>query len=281
MRVTRPVLVLSVFAFAFVSSAAQQSPGVSSPQAIQLLQRALQALTKGAPLQDVTLTGTARRIAGSDDETGQATLTATPTGSRMDLNLPSGKRTEISSTAASQPAGTWSDPDGVTHKVAYHNLFTEQAWFFPAFAIGRGVSASTHLATYIGQETKDSQTVEHFTITQQSQGPNEVRSLVDRLSQTNLYLDSTTLLPAAMTFNIHPDNNALLDIPIEIHFSDYRAVNGVEVPFHVQKFLNNGLVLDLQFQNAALNSGHPDPVADDIGTRELRASLRPAARSAQ
>jgi len=45
---------------------------------------------------------------------------------------------------------------------------------------------------------------------------------VQRLSQTDLYLDSTTLLPAAMTFNIHPDDNALLDIPIEIHFSEYR-----------------------------------------------------------
>src|SRR5712672_2312349 len=86
-----------------LASAAQQAPSVSSPQAIQLLQGALKALTKGAPLQDVTLTGTARRIAGSDDETGQATLTATPTGSRIDLNLPSGKRSEISNTAAPQP----------------------------------------------------------------------------------------------------------------------------------------------------------------------------------
>ncbi len=71
----------------------------------------------------------------------------------------------------------------------------------------------------------------------------------------DFFLDSTTFLPAVTTFNIHPDNNALLDIPIEVRFSDYRAVNGVQVPFHVQKFLNNGLILDLQFQTAALNTG--------------------------
>ncbi len=75
------------------------------------------------------------------------------------------------------------------------------------------------------------------------------------LSQMDFFLDSTTFLPAAVTFNIHPDNNALLDIPIEVRFSDYRAVKGVQVPFHIQKFLNNGLILDLQFTTAVLNAG--------------------------
>ena len=68
-------------------------------------------------------------------------------------------------------------------------------------------------------------------------------------------LDSTTFLPDAITFNIHPDNNALLDIPVEIDFSDYRPVSGTQVPFRIQKFLNNSLFLDFQVQNAAINSG--------------------------
>jgi hypothetical protein len=75
------------------------------------------------------------------------------------------------------------------------------------------------------------------------------------LSKMDFFLDPTTFLPAAVTFNIHPDNDAGLDIPIEVRFSDYRAVNGVQVPFHVQKFLNNSLVLDLQFATAVLNTG--------------------------
>lgn len=62
-------------------------------------------------------------------------------------------------------------------------------------------------------------------------------------------------LPAAITYNIHPDNNALLDIPVEIDFSDYRLVSGVQIPFHIQKCLNNSLLLDFQVQNAAINSG--------------------------
>ena len=56
-------------------------------------------------------------------------------------------------------------------------------------------------------------------------------------------------------FNTHPDNDMGLDIPVRIAFSDYRTVNGFQVPFRVQKFLNNTLTLDLQFQSATLNSG--------------------------
>lgn len=52
----------------------------------------------------------------------------------------------------------------------------------------------------------------------------------------------------------------MLDIPTEIHFSDYRTVNGVPIPFHVQKYVNNSLTLDLQFQTAVLNNNLPASV---------------------
>jgi hypothetical protein len=220
------------------------------------LQRALGALTKGAPLQDITLTGTVRRIAGSDNDTGTAVLKALASGaSRMELSLSSGPRSEIQNTSGASPAGTWSGPDGVAHPISFHNLLTETAWFFPAFPITHGLSAG-YVASYVGNEMRNEQAVEHLTISQTStlQTPPGAPTMA-HLSQMDFFLDSTTFLPAAVTFNIHPDDNALLDIPIEIRFSDYRTVNGVQVPFHVQKFLNNGLVLDLQFETAVLNTG--------------------------
>jgi hypothetical protein len=71
----------------------------------------------------------------------------------------------------------------------------------------------------------------------------------------DLYLDSSTFLPVSITFSIHPDNNALLDVPVEVHFSDYRKVSGVQVAFHVQKFISNQLTLDVSFQTVSLNTG--------------------------
>ena len=78
---------------------------------------------------------------------------------------------------------------------------------------------------------------------------------MQRLSQMDIFLDSSTLLPVALAFNQHPDKDAGLDIPAEIRFLDYRAVNGVQVPFHIQGYLNNSLILDIQLQAATLNSG--------------------------
>ncbi len=58
----------------------------------------------------------------------------------------------------------------------------------------------------------------------------------------------------ALIYNIHPDNNALIDLPAEIRFSDFRAVSGAQVPFHIEKLLNNVLFFDLQISTAIVDS---------------------------
>jgi hypothetical protein len=86
-------------------------------------------------------------------------------------------------------------------------------------------------------------------------GPQYLLSAVQHLTHIDIYLDITTLLPVSLSFDTHLGNNFSVDIPIEIQFSGYQAVNGVQIPFHLQKYQNNGLVLDLQFNSATLNSG--------------------------
>src|SRR2546423_167898 len=153
----------------------------------------------------------------------------------------------------------------------------DPSWF-PAFSISRALSSGLpagagFASAYVGQETRESQSVHHLQIWQLSAIPTPSGTpTFQHLTQVDLYLDATTLLPAALTFNTHPDNNMLLDIPVEIRFSDYRPVSGnsatvgaglspstspssPQIPFHIQKFLNNSLLLDLQFQTATLNSG--------------------------
>jgi hypothetical protein len=256
MRVARLLLFVSISFLLSISLVAQQT-ATSSTQALLFLQRSAAALSGGQTLTDVTLSGSARRIAGSDDESGTVTLKAiSGDAGRIDLSLPSGQRTETLNNTTAPPTGYWSGPDNVSHPIAYHNLLTDSAWFFPVFAIANRLSTTGYVATYIGQETRNGQAVQHVSVSQSSsfQTPPGVVSL-PRLSQVDFFLDSTTLLPAAITFNIHPDNNALLDIPIEVRFRDYRAVGGSQVPYRVQKYLNNGLALDFQVQAVTLNSG--------------------------
>ena len=65
MRLATLAFVLSLFAL--FSSAAQKSI-VPSSQALSILQRALAALSPNITTQDITLSGSAHYIAGSDDE---------------------------------------------------------------------------------------------------------------------------------------------------------------------------------------------------------------------
>jgi hypothetical protein len=234
---------------------AGQSTQASAPNATALLQSSLLALSGGHPLTDVTLSGTAQRIAGSDDESGTVVIKALAgIGSRMDLTFPSGARSEIRNTSAG-PAGSWSGPDGVAHAMAYHNLLTDPAWS-PALAIAAALSAPNAIITFIGTETRNEQSVIHISASQQFPNASTDGSvLMQHLTKTEIFLDPGTSLPVSILFNTHADTNALLDIPIEIQFSSYTAVGGAEIPFRVQRFLDNSLTLDLQFSSATLNSG--------------------------
>ncbi len=283
MRPFRPWLLLFLCFVCSASLSAQSTSSsapaaTSDPQAVALLQSALSALTGTASVSDVTLTGTAQRIVGSDDETGTASLEATSVGdSLMNLSFPSGNRSEIrnhaglplpgslplgipaAATQAVQPIGAWSGPDGVLHGMANHNAMTDAAWFFPAATLTRILSSQSYVFSYVGPETLNGRSVTHVQVSQplpaSAKAPQRTATLMQHLSQMDLYLDPATLLPVGLAFNVHPDNNALIDIPIEILFSGYQTVNGVQVPFQVQRYLNSGLVLDLQFSSASLNSG--------------------------
>jgi hypothetical protein len=256
MRLVRVLVCAFLILHSPVFSAAQQAPPANSAQAAALLQGSLSALTGGQQLTDVTLTASARRIAGSDDESGTATLKAIAAGaSSMNLSLSAGARSEIFNASATPPTGSWSGPDAIAHPMAYHNMLTGPFWFFPAFALASSSSAPAAQVSYIGPETHNGQAVQHLTITQSLPASVNGDPSYTHLTQLDFFLDSTTFLPAALAFTIHPDNNELLDIPVEIRFTGYTAVNGAQIPFHVQKFINNSLTLDLQLQNASLNTG--------------------------
>jgi hypothetical protein len=228
-----------------------QGPPASDPQAAALASQAIAALTGGTSINDVTLTGAVIYSAG-DDETGSATLTALGASeSRMDLALQSGARTEIRDAQTGTTLGKWVVQSGASGKFAFHNCQTDAVWFFPALtSLGGG---SNVVFSYIGQESRNGVNVQHIQsyIYQPSQGPQSVQ----QLSEMDFYLDATTVLPIAITFNAHPDTDASSDVPIEIDFSNYQVVNGVLVPMHIQKFLQGTLAIDLMVGTAAFNTG--------------------------
>ena len=257
MRPPKGLLRLLVATLALVcllnkSSLAQTTP-TASTQAATTLRTAIAALSGTANVSDVTLTGSAEWIAGSDDETGTVTYKTSIGADHLALSLSNGQRNEIRS--ATGPTGSWSGSDGVSHPIAYHNLLTDPGWFPLFLLVGLNTSSSTVL-TFVGTEMHNGVSALHLSAFQQldSAFGGDV-AIQKHLTQVHIFLDPLSLLPIAYVFNIHPDKNALLDIPVEVRYSNYQVIGGAQIPLHIQKYINNVLNLDLNLQNASLNTG--------------------------
>ena len=243
---------------------ATSSPTIQQdPQAISLLQQSLVAMTKGNVITDATLSGSATRIAGSDQESGEAVLQAKGTQeSKIALTLSDSTYTEVRNFQAGAPEGSYAGSDSVVYPLAQHNCFISPAWFLPPLStIASAIGDPTTDISYIGQGTWDGVAIQHLKIWSSVSSP-DVASVqaIAHLSTTDIYLDFTTNLPVAMTFTTHPAENASVDIPIEIRFSNYQQMSGILLPMHIQKFLNGSLSIDMNLSSVSINSGLPDSI---------------------
>jgi hypothetical protein len=236
-----------------IPAAAQTAAPVRDPNAVALASRALQAMTGGTVIQDITIQASASYTAGSDQEIGQATLVALGNlQSRVTLNLTNGQRQELRSAIR----GAWVGPDGIAHSTAAHNCFLDADWFFPVLSLAALGNDPTLFAILVGQEVRGEEPVYHLTLFRYLPGqPSDAEALIQRASLMDLYLDARSLAPSVLAFNVHPDQDANLNLPMEIRFGAYQPFNGVLVPTHIQKYLQNCLFLDLAVTNVAVNSG--------------------------
>jgi len=233
----------------------QKAPA-SDPQALSYAAHSIAALTGGNAISDVTLTGSVTWT-DSGSDTGTATLRALGTGeSRMDLALTSGTRTEIRDAQTGTPLGKWVNSDSTSGNFASQNCWTDPVWFFPA--LGSLAAGPNVVLSYIGQETRNGGIVQHIqSYFYDPNWPVGVTPTDQQLSTMDFYLDATALLPVAVTFNAHPDNNASTNLLVEIDFTNYQNVNGALVPMHVQQYSQGNLSVDLVLTGASFNTGLP------------------------
>ncbi len=246
-----------VVAFSQTISAGSPTAIVRDPQALSLVNQALQATSGGTiALNDVTLQGTVNYTAGSDFQSGTVVLEARGNGmSRVTLSLDGGQRQEV----RNGPAGYWVDAEGQQHLMAVHNCWPDAPWFFPALSLQALSSDAQVSIVYGGLEARDGVQLYHLRLYRTVPGQDvQITSDIQRLSIVDLYLDPASYMPLILAFKAHPDDDLNIDIPVEIQFGDYRQVNGVRVPFHIQKSLQGNLLLDIRVSGAVLNSGLPE-----------------------
>jgi hypothetical protein len=124
------------------------------------------------------------------------------------------------------------------------------AWFFPGLTLLSSNSdaslpawtASTFASDSLGDHLRFQLVIPYLNGVQQDQR---------LLSPFDLVLAPGTHLPQYALFTAHPDNPGLnTNITVRIAYSDYRRISGVMIPFHIQRFVNGSLVLDLAISTA-------------------------------
>jgi hypothetical protein len=238
------VLTTSTFSFS-------QGQPQSDPQAVSLAAQSIAALTAGNAVSDVTLSG---GVTWNGSDGGTALLRALGTGeSRMDLTLTSGTDTEIRDAQTGVPLGEWIAPNNASGYFAPQNCLTDAAWFFPV--LGSLAAGSNVVLSYIGAETRNGESVQHIQSYVYQSNPLGLSPSPQQLSTMDFYLDATTLLPSAVTFNAHPDNTATTNLLYEIDFSNYQTISGIVVPMHIQRYQQGNLMVDVIVTGALFNTG--------------------------
>jgi hypothetical protein len=223
-----------------------------------LLTQLSKAFSGGNPVHQVQLTGVASWHSGSVNDTGSATLSAATTGSsQLQLSLSSvGNRIEAESGQGTDQSCTWAGQDGVVHAIDPGNCWRPVIWFLPPLSLQPSL-----LPSYLGAVDLGSGTVGFGSPTYRHlQGELVLANLTGALtsdimqrSTADLGLDPTSLLPAVLAYTIRPDNGAPIPIAIEIHYSNYQAINGVQIPFTIQRYVNGSLQLEIAVSSAQVN----------------------------
>lgn len=206
----------------------------------------------------VQMTGSATWSYGSDQQTGSVTLQASSQGQgRMVLQLSAGTRVETQNPFMdAQRQCTWTSFDGTLHNSADHQCWLDTIWFLPQITMQPGAGApddSLSAAT-----SPDGRSFRfHHERHPVNVSDQKTRKLLVHLSTVDLDVDPATGLATSLFFAAHPDNDAGMDLPVEIRFSAYSTFGAVTVPTRIQKYINNSLVLDIQISNVQAQLATP------------------------
>jgi hypothetical protein len=178
--------------------------------------------------------------------------------SRLDITAGPDSRSEIRNGVQ----GEWIGSDGQPHRMASHNTLAPAAWFSPSVML-MAMGEPFAVISYVGKEKRNGIEVQHLRYHKQflkplTTLPSNVQQFVpdiSSLSTVDLFLQAKSHLLLAIEFTLHPDNNTHCDIPVEVRYADYRLIDGVLIPFRVQRLILNGLDVDLSLESALVNSG--------------------------
>ena len=244
------------FAQISASASANDSPRITTarskdPQAVASLGRSLTALGAATAVESIVASGTYTRFAGQQPPVSYP-LRLKVLGEdrfRRELDAPDGTYITI----AHNPTG-WSNSPQKRKWLSITELSGKTFEELPVLALAHWLNASDLDVQTVGAETDAGKRVNHISVKQH--GITSASTVYERAKaeaiKCELFTDTETDIPLRIRYYEHP-GDWRISVPIDLEFSDYRAVNGVLFPFSVTRYIREQKTSQIQYESIDLN----------------------------
>lgn len=261
MRLARIILIL--FLVILVTSphlGSQQSTTTPQrdPQALGILKQAIDSAggpTSLSTIQDVTASGTVTFHWAGENVQGNATVMCRGIGQfRLDATLPDGAR----SWRASNGIGSFTDVDGSLQPIPGPSSVELGSMTFPYMIILSALQDNSASISYVGLEATGGTSLHHIRLGLSVPPGLNMLLTTNAARVRDMFIDATSLQIIAMRGNAYLKDNLSINVRHEVHFSNYRTVNGILIPFAVEETVYGQPTLSIQFNQITFNSGLSD-----------------------
>lgn len=202
---------------------------------------------------DSSANGSITVVEGSTTQEGTIQiLTKGSDESAEEISLPDGQRAVIySSGDAKEIMGS------KTTIPSLELSLTDQCPDFPLPILAAALTNSDEAFQYIGQENINGESVQHVRVWETFASNRHLQKLAT-FSTRDIWFDSVSSLPVKLSYVRQDGEGAVPKFPVEVFFSNYANVNGVEFPFLIKKSYNGTPWETITIQNVSFNTGLTD-----------------------
>ena len=250
-RFSKYVLLSLSFTFLPVSVVSQEqtAPSVSrDPQAVAILAQALTvagASAQGA--QDFTATGAITYYWAGEEVKGSAMIRGKGTEQfSLEVTLPEKTR----SVTVKGGKGATKEIDGSTTVIPYYNARNQAAATLPLLRVAASLSNPSTSVSYEGVVDVDGRSAHHIRLLAPNPEDDPENRFKD-LRTLDVFVDASSFLVVKTRDTIHAERDMNDHYARELFFSDYRAVNGVLVPFAMSEKFGGQRTWSLQLDSVS------------------------------
>lgn len=228
------------------------------PEAVSLAQQALAAM--GSPgalaaIRDSVAAGTVQLVTPTGTLALPVVLKSRGMQAvRTELQRPQGTRIRI----LNQGRGAIQKADGGVMQLATVNTVSERVDHIPALRLLDQLSDPEVEIEYVSPGAVEGRPADIIAFTYVPTVDPESAKLFRSFTRSLFYIDQATKLVTKMERQNFGENATNVSDKIEVFFADYRAVNGISVPFQQTTYTNGSLEYGIGLQSVAFNVGLSD-----------------------